>query len=73
MKGRNVPSGAKLTYEWKVDTFELIYKSFPNDALAMLNTQVKSTSSSSSDELIKPQQDSSNDDADPIFEGEDSF
>lgn len=73
MKGRNVPSGAKLTYEWKVDTFELIYKSFPNDALAMLNAQVKSTSSSSSDEIIKPQQDNSNDDVDPVFEGEDSF
>src|SRR5699024_9969837 len=32
MKGRNCPTGSKLTYTWAIDTFELTYVATEDDA-----------------------------------------
>lgn len=42
MKGRNCPSGSKLTYTWKIDTFDLVYIKTEDDLYVQSQKQINS-------------------------------
>ena len=53
MKGRNIPTGSKLTYSWKIDTFDLVYIPTDDDVYTQHQKQHGSVNKSPEKEVYK--------------------
>lgn len=53
MKARNCPSGLKLTYTWKVDTFELTYVPAEDDAYSKMGQNNEPQREYKEDKIVK--------------------